>query len=187
MKKFLTLLIILFVSAAAIKTYATEYDSLYEAAQPFHTKLYNDIDPYEDEDMIRYAWSPYPLFRTSAFLYFKDYKIEPGYYSLTPRNLSGKDYVLFKQGGKVQFIIPVAKKEPTPMNFYEANTPKIRQTKWQKFASGVRKKFYDTAKDSMRSTPPSSLVNVEADSKYIVLILYYGKDKYTVLFRRTPY
>lgn len=151
MKKILTILLLII----GLNAYAnSDYDALYEAAEPFQSKLYNDIDPFEDQDMIMYAWSPYPLFRTSANLYFKDMKIEPGYYSLTPRELGGKYYVLFKQAGKVQFIIPAAKKEATPLNFYEANTPKMKQTKWQKFASGVRKKFYDTAKSSMRSTPP---------------------------------
>ncbi len=184
MKKFLLCLILLI----GMGVYADEdYDMLYDSAQPFQSKLYNGIDPFEDEDMIKYAWSPYPLFRTAADLYFKDYKIEPGYYSLTPRKLSGEYYVLFKQNGKVQFIIPAVKKEATPMNFYNANTPKIKQTKWQKFTAGVKKKFYDTAKDSMRSTPPNSLVNIDYNSKYIILTLYYGEDKFTLLFRRTPY
>ncbi|MCD7878619.1 MAG: hypothetical protein LUG16_01645 [Candidatus Gastranaerophilales bacterium] len=164
-----------------------DYDSLYESAEPFKSRLYNDVDPFQDEDMIKYAWSPYPLFRTSAYLYFKDSTIEPGYYSLTPRTFNGSDYILFKQNGKVQFVIPSAKTEATPLNFYEANTPKIKQTKWQKFASNVKKKFYDTAQDSMRSTPPSSMLNVEADVKYIILVLYYGEKKYTAVFKRTPY
>ena len=187
MKKIVVWLIfILFLNI--LPTFADDdLDALYEAAEPFSSKLYNDIDPFEDEDSIKYAWSPYPLFRTSAYLYFKDFKIEPGYYILTPRTLQGKDYVLFKQSGKVKFIIPAAKKEPTPLNFYDANTPKMKLTKWQKFTSGVRKKFYDTAKDSMRSTPPSCLVNVDAEVKYIILTLYYGEDKYTVLFKRSQY
>lgn len=164
-----------------------DYDSLYDAAMPFPSRLYNDVDPFEDEDNIRYAWSPYPLFRTSAFLYFKDYTIEPGYYSIVPRVLQGNDYVFFKQGGKVKFIIPVAKKERTPVNFYEANLPKVHQTKWQKFTSGVKKKFYNAAKDSMRVSPPNSLVKVDVEVKYITLTLYYGEDKHILLFRRSPY
>lgn len=187
MRKIFLLLFIFFT--LVINAFSADFDcdSLYDAAEPFGSKLYNDIDPFEDEDSIKYAWSPYPLFRTSAFLYFKDYTIEPGYYSLTPRKLQGKDYVFFKQGGKVVFIIPVAKKERTPLNFYDANIPKIQQTKMQKFAASVRKKFYDTAKDSRRITPPSSLVNVDVEIKYIIITLYYGDDKYTLLFRRTPY
>ena len=164
-----------------------DYDYLYENAQPFTSKLYNDIDPFQDEDTIKYSWSPYPLFRTSTDLFFKDFKIEPGYYLLTPRCLSGKDYILFKQNGKVAFIIPAVKKEDTPLNFYDANVPKMKLTKWQKFTLDVRKKFYDTAKDSGKSTPPNSLVNVDVQVKYIVLTLYYGEYKYTALFKRSPY
>ena len=179
----LTLITMLFTSFA----YAQDYDSMYDNAQPFGTKLYNDIDPYEDEDAIKYAYSPYPLFRTSATLYFKDSVIEPGYYSLTPRKLKDKDYLLFKQGGKVRFIIPVVKKEATPINFYEANTPKIKLTPTQKIAKSVKTKFYKIAKDSMKTEPPKSLVNVVVEVKYIVIQLYYGPDKYTAIFRRTPY
>lgn len=187
MKKFLIFLYLFLLLSVNVYASDMDYDALYNAAMPFESKLYNDIDPFEDEDSIRYAWSPYPLFRTSAFLYFKDYTIEPGYYSIVPRTLKGKDYIFFKQNGKVQFIIPVAKKEKTPLNFYEANTPKIKKTKWQKITSAVKEKFYNAAKDSMRATPPSSLVNVEVEVKYIVLTLYYGENKYIALFRRSPY
>lgn len=176
-------LIIIFTST----TYAENLDALYDAAEPFKSKLYNNIDPFEDEDNIKYSWSPYPLFRTSAELFFKDEKIEPGYYLLTPRKLKEKYYVLFKQNGKVEHIIPVAKIEQTPLNFYNANTPQIKKTAWQKFTSAVRKKFYDTAKDSGRSTPPSSLVDVAVEVKYIIINFYYGESKYVVLFKRSPY
>lgn len=187
MKK-LILTIIICILISGLNCFAeSDYDSLYEKAEPFKSKLYNDIDPFQDEDIIRYSWSPYPLFRTSADLYFKDITIPPGYYLLTPRHLGEKDYILFKQNGKVAYIIPVVKKEATPLNFYAPNTPQIKKTPWQKFASGVRKKFYDTARDSGRSTPPSSLVNVEVEIKYIILTLYYGDDKYTALFKRSPY
>lgn len=186
MKKiFLLIFICLFTANAALCD--IDYDSLYESAEPFKSRLYNDIDPFQDEDTIKYSWSPYPLFRTSADLYFKECKIEPGYYLLTPRTLGGKDYVLFKQNGKVVHIVPVAKKEQTPVNFYSANTPPRKLTKWQKFSTAVRKKFYDTAKDSGRVTPPSSMVNVDVEIKYIVMVLYYGEDKYTLLFKRSPY
>ncbi|MBQ4123494.1 hypothetical protein IJD44_07250 [bacterium] len=185
MKKTLIAFIALFVFIS--NAYAENYDALYDAAEPFQSKLYNDIDPFEDQDNIIYAWSPYPLFRTSAELYFKDYKIDPGYYLLTPRELGGKDYVLFKQNGKVAFVIPVAKKEATPLNFYNANTPEIKKTKWQKFTAKIKKKFYDTAKDSGRSTPPNSMVNVTVEVKYIIINFYYGENKYVLLFKRSPY
>ncbi len=187
MKKFFLYFFLILMLTFSGKAFAENYDDLYNAAEPFPSKLYNDIDPFEDEDSIKYAWCPYPLFRTSAYLYFKDFIIEPGYYTITPRKLKDNYYVLFKQSGKVKFIIPVAKKENTPLNFYDANTPKVKLTKWQKFTNGVRTKFYNAAKDSMRATPPSSLVNVDVEVTYIILTLYYGDDKYTVLFKRSPY
>jgi hypothetical protein len=185
MKKFLVIFLSLFL--IQLNAFADEYDDLYNSAQIFPSKLYNDIDPYENEDAIKYAYSPYPLFRTSAYLYFKDYTIDPGYYILTPRTLQGKDYLFFKQNGKVQFIIPVAKKEQTPLNFYDANVPKMKLTKFQKISQNIKTKFYEKAQNSMKSPPPSSLVNVDVDVKYIILTLYYGEDKYVVLFKRTPY
>ena len=187
MKKNLFLIIFFIFSALPVYSSDLDLDTLYESAEPFSSKLYNDIDPYQDEDTIRYAWSPYPLFRTSAELYFKNIKIEPGYYLLTPRTLKEKDYVLFKQNGKVEHIIPVVKKEATPLNFYNANTPQIKKTKWQKFTQAIRKKFYFTSKDSGRSTPPSSLINIDVETKYIIMNFYYGENKYIVLFKRSPY
>ena len=185
MKKFILTLLIIFSSMICYAD--SNYDSLYDNAEMFPSKLYNGIDPFQDEDTIKYAWSPYPLFRTSAEMYFKDIMIPPGYYLLTPRTLGGKDYLLFKENGKVSYIIPIVKKEATPLNFYEANTPQMKKTPWQKFSSTVRTKFYNTAKDSLRVDPPKSLVNVEVEIKYIVITLYYGENKYTVLFKRSPY
>ena len=187
MKKLIMLLTFFVFSVSSVFASDMDYDALYDAAQPFESRLYHDIDPFQDEDSIRYSWSPYPLFRTSAELYFKDYKIEPGYYLLTPRTLKDKDYILFKQNGKVAFIIPVVKKEKTPINFYEANTPPVKKTAWQKFSGAVRKKFYDSAKDSGRSTPPSSVVKVDVEVKYVILTFYYGENKYIALFKRSPY
>ena len=55
------------------------------------------------------------------------------------------------------------------------------------FYQKVKKKFYDWAQDSGRSTPPNSLVNIDVEIKYIIMALYYGDDKYIVLFKRSPY
>ena len=166
---------------------ADAFDALYKKAEPFKGALYNDIDPFEDEDMIKYAYSPYPLFRTSAYLYFKDKKIPCGYYSITPRTLQGADYILFKQYGKVKFIIPAAKKELTPPNFYKAAIPQRKKTRWQKFSEAVRNKFYKLSKNSQKIPPPKSYIQTELNDTYIIVYVYYGMDKYTVIFKRTPY
>ena len=185
MKNLLIVLSILLFSSPVFAQ--IDYDVLYDHAEHFPSKLYNNIDPFQDEDTIKYTWSPYPLFRTSTDLHFKDITIPVGYYLLTPRNLGGKDYIFFKENGRVSYIIPVAKKEKTPINFYEANTPQIKKTKWQKFTAKIKKKFYDTAKDSGRSTPPNSMVNVTVEVKYIIINFYYGENKYVLLFKRSPY
>ena len=72
MKKIFVLLTILIFSSTAFAS-DLDYDALYDAAFPFESRLFNDIDPFENEDSIKYAYSPYPLFRTSAYLYFKDF------------------------------------------------------------------------------------------------------------------
>lgn len=181
------LIILIFILGNLNFAFAEDYEKLYEGAKPFGTKLYNDIDPFEDEDSLKYAYSPYPLFRTSAYLYFKDMTIEPGYYTVTPRKLKGEYYVLFKQGGKVRFIIPSAKKEMTPINFYKANIPEMKKTKWQKFTGAVSNKFYTTCIKSQKVPPPKSYIKVDTDIKFIVVTVYYGDDKYTLIFKRTPY
>ena len=186
MKKLLIIFILhfLFCMSALSKD---DYDNLYENAKPFESRLYNDIDPFEDEDYLKYAYNPYPLFRTSVYLYFKDYTIAPGYYSLIARKLKGEYYMFFKQGGKVKFIIPVVKKEMTPINFYNADIPQRKKTKWQKFATGVSNKFYQMSVRSQKMPPPKSFIKVESADNYIIVYLYYGEDKFTALFKRTQY
>ena len=66
MKRLFLLVLVLFFSLGSVYASDMDYDVLYEAAQPFESKLYHDIDPFQDEDNIKYYWSPYPLFRTSA-------------------------------------------------------------------------------------------------------------------------
>ncbi len=56
-----------------------DWEELYENSQPFASKLMHNIDPYEDEDNFKYAYTPYPLFRTSVVLYYKKTKIDSGY------------------------------------------------------------------------------------------------------------
>ena len=41
---------------------ATDYLKLYEKTNKVDFSFYNNIDPYQDEDNFRYAYSPYPLF-----------------------------------------------------------------------------------------------------------------------------
>ena len=62
-------------------------------------KYMHNIDPGEYQDTMYSTWSPYPLFRLTAPLFFKTIAIEPGYYLLTPREHDGAWYILFKEAG----------------------------------------------------------------------------------------
>ncbi len=180
---FLAFLSIQAVSSAS----AVDYDLLYYQAQPCDVKLMHGIDPYQEEEYSKYAWSPYPLFRTSSYMYFKSIEIPPGYYLLTPRNFKGKDYVLFKSAGKVQFIIPVVKIDTIPLDFYQKQMPVPRLTKGQKFRKSIKDKFYSLFKDSKKIPPPSSFVEVVQEGRYIVLKFYYENNCYYLAFRKSKY
>ncbi len=92
-------------------------------------KYVHNIDPGEYQDTMYSTWSPYPLFRLTAPLFFKSITIEPGYYLLTPREHKDNWYILFKQAGKVKYIIPCYKKEIVPYDFYKNNLPQVKMTK----------------------------------------------------------
>ena len=89
MKKIFLVILSLFLFSQVTCFAEIDWEALYENSQPFGTKLMHDIDPYEDEDNFKYAYSPYPLFRTSVVLYYKNMKIDSGYYQLTPRKMNG--------------------------------------------------------------------------------------------------
>ena len=67
-----------------------DYEVLYAQAQEADFKFMHDIDPFQDEDNFKYAWSPYLLFRSSSNFTFKSSTIPAGYYLLTPREKNGK-------------------------------------------------------------------------------------------------
>ena len=109
MKKVISIIVLCMF---ALPSFAeTDWDTLYNESKPFETKLMHNIDPFQDEDNLKYSYSPYPLFRTSCYLFYRNMRIDPGYYQLTPRKMKGQYYVFFKTNGKVKFIIPVVKRD----------------------------------------------------------------------------
>ncbi len=182
MRKIFYILILITINITSFAT-ATDYIKLYEQTNKVDFTFYNNIDPYQDEDNFRYAYSPYPLFRTSTDLYFKDTMVPHGYYILTPRHYKNRDIVLFKVSGKVSYIIPAIKKEPVPFGFYEKNIPKVKKTKWQKFHDGFFEKMNNFFKSSRKVTPPSAFITAERyEHKYLLVKLYYAEDIYVMLF-----
>lgn len=180
-------LIVICLSPLCIAYADIDYDELYNNANSTPPKLMHNIDPFQDEDYLKYAWSPYPLFRTSSTLYFRDLTISPGYYTLAPRKLKGTDYIFFKELGKVSFIIPVAKKEMTPVGFYEKYVPTPKLTKWGKIRKDLGDTILKHARNSKRIPPPKSYIEATDVGRYFLIKLYYGDDCFWLLFRRIKY
>ena len=161
-----------------------DYEILYAQAQEADFKFMHNIDPYQDEDNYQYAWSPYLLFRSSSDFSFKSSTIPAGYYLLTPRKHNDKYWILFKQQGRVQFIIPVLNTEIVPPDFYKTKVPKPKKSGWRKLGDGIGQVFYTVFKSSKKQNPPSSFIEFERyEGNHFLMKYYYGKTVYITLFR----
>ena len=117
-------------------------------------------------------------------MYFKDIIIEPGYYLLTPREHKGSWYILFKEQGKVKYIIPVYNREIVPFGFYDENLPKAKLTPSQKF----HVKFLDFVGKYVRSSqrkpaPDTFLETTDLDNNFISIVIYWGDYRYYMVLR----
>ncbi|MBQ2645416.1 hypothetical protein IJG14_07605 [bacterium] len=164
-----------------------DWIELYENSNPFESKLMNNIDPFQDEDTIKYAYSPYPLFRTSVYLYYKNITIPSGYYQLTPRKMNGNYYIFFKTNGRVAFIIPVIKREIVPENFYKKYMPEPKRTLGQNIAKNWKRFWSRIFKGSGKQPPPNSFVELNIHETCYVLKLYYKNHCYYTVYKKVPY
>lgn len=147
-------------------------------------KYVHNIDPGEYQDTMYSTWSPYPLFRLTAPLFFKSIAIEPGYYLLTPREHKGAWYILFKEAGKVKYIVPCYKKEMVPIDFYKNNLPQIKLTMPQlireKALKFVGKKFKSSKR---KPIPDTYLETSDLDNNFVSIIVYWGNYRYYFVLR----
>lgn len=147
-------------------------------------KYVHDIDPGEYQDTMYSTWSPYPLFRLTAPLYFKTIAIQPGYYLLTPREHDGAWFILFKEAGRVKYIVPCYKKEMVPMNFYKNNLPQIKLTKTQLIREKALKFIGKTFKSSKRKPIPDTYLEAsDLDNNFVSIIVYWGNYRYYFVLR----
>ena len=165
----------------------TDWDTLYDESKPFESKLMNSIDPFQDEDTVKYAYTPYPLFRTSVYLYYRNMTIPSGYYQLTPRKMNGKYYVFFKTNGKVKYIIPVVKRELIASTFYKKYMPDPKLTAGQTVAKNWRHFWSRIFKGSGKQPPPPSYVELLNLDTCFVLKLYYKDHCYFTVYKKVPY
>lgn len=186
-QKFILFLMLILIAAPSIA--ATDFATLYENTQVPDFELVHNLDPYQNEDYQKYAYAPYPLFRLSSDIYFKNQTVPAGYYILTPRNMKGRDYVFFKEAGKVKYIIPVVKKELVPVDFYHNNLPTPKYTKWQKFQKNFSEKFYTVFRNSSKKAPApqSYIVTENVENNLYLIMLYYGEAKYYMVFQANKY
>ena len=147
-------------------------------------KYVHDIDPGEYQDTMYSTWSPYPLFRLTAPLFFKTVKIDPGYYLLTPREHDGAWYMLFKEAGKVKYIVPCYKKEMVPMDFYQNHLPQVKMTKTQQIREKALKLVGKNVKSSKRQPIPDTYLEAEdRDNNFVSIIVYWGNYRYYFVLR----
>lgn len=163
-----------------------KYNKIYEELEPANFEYIFGIDPYQAEDYTKYMFSPYPLFRMGVQFGFKGVAIDPGYYLLTPRKKDGKTYMLFKEQGRVKYLIPVYNVDLVPPTFYDQYMPERKRSRWRKICDGtmsfIGRKF---PKKTQRMPAPKAYIEVnDIDRIYWQVILYYGEQKYYMLFEQ---
>ena len=147
-------------------------------------KYMHNIDPGEYQDTMYSTWSPYPLFRLTTPLFFTSIAIEPGYYLLTPREHEGSWYILFKQQGKVKYIIPCYQKEIVPVDFYKNHLPQIKMTKIQLIREKTLKFVGKRFKSSKREPIPDTYLEAsDLENNFISIIVYWGNYRYYFVLR----
>ena len=184
MKRFILILVLIFLSAKAALCMDFDYQKAYRDLDMPDFKYVHNIDPGQYFECKKYTWSPYPLFRLNSPLFFKKITIEPGYYILTPREQKGKNYMLFKESGLVKYIVPVYKKDFVPEFFYDEHLPKAKLSFGQKF----QVKSYDLigkmCPAAKRKPIPQTYLEVtDLDNNFISVVVYWQEFRYYMILR----
>ena len=161
------------------------FDEIYEQLEEPDFDYIFGIDPHQTDEYTKYMYSPYPLFRSGVNIVFKSKTIPPGYYLLTPREKNGKTYVLFKENGRISYVIPVYKEDVVLETFYEEKFPQPKPTTYEKVRNKTMN-FIGTkwGKKNQRTPIPKAYVEFNDAGVYWDMILYYGMKKYHLLFKK---
>ncbi len=165
---------------------AVDFEKIYNELEGADFEYIFGIDPYQAEEYTKYMFSPYPLMRTGVNFIFKDTIIPPGYYLLTPRKYKGRSYVLFKEEGRVKYVIPCYNVDITTEEFYDQYIEKPKKTKWQKFKTKVADTVGTMFPEKTQRKPiPKSYMEInDIDGEFFQVILYYGTGKYFLIFKQ---
>lgn len=188
MKKLLLKILITlsFITVSQTVFAETDFQKIYEELAPADFEYIFGIDPYQAEEYTQYMFSPYPLLRTGVNFIFKDTVIPPGFYLLTPRKYHGQTYILFKEQGRVKYMIPCYKTDFTTPETYDEYIAKPKISKWQK----VKNATSDTVgslfpKKTRRKPIPKAYMEInDIDGEFYQVILYYDTGKYYLVFKQ---
>lgn len=161
------------------------FEEIYEQLEEAPFDYIFGIDPYQADEYTKYIYSPYPLFRSGVNLIFKTKVIPPGYYLLTPRTKDSQTYILFKENGKISYVIPAYKIEDVYEGFYEEKL----QHEQLDLKNKAKKGFFDFigtkwGKRNKRTPIPQAYIEFNDAGIYWDMILYYGDKKYYLLFKK---
>jgi len=151
-----------------------DYDQAYRDLKPVNVEFIHEEDPDEYYDTQKLYFSPYPLIRLTQTLYFLDKKIEPGFYLLTPREYNGERCVLFKQAGKIKYVVPIFEHGIVNTEIEYRKPPK----KWWQ----VRDRYTFQTQYYERKIHAFDISDV-----YYEIDLYYRADLSKLLLKKNPY
>ncbi|MCQ2958147.1 MAG: hypothetical protein MJ180_04500 [Candidatus Gastranaerophilales bacterium] len=151
-----------------------DYTKAFNDLKPVNVEFIHDEDPDEYYDTQKIHFSPYPLIRLTQTLYFLDKKIEPGFYLMTPREYNDQKCVLFKQGGKIKYVVPIFAHRVVVPELEYRKPPK----KWWQ----IRDRYTFQTQYYERKIRAFDVYN-----EYYEIDLYYKAGLSKMIFKKHPY
>ena len=92
--------------------------------------------------------------------------------------------MLFKEAGKIKYIVPCYKKEMVPMDFYKNHLPQVKMTKPQL----IREKFLNMVGKNVKSSkrqpiPDTYLEADDLNNNFVSIIVYWCNYRYYFVLR----
>ena len=151
-----------------------DYEKIYKDLKEIKVEFIHDEDPDEYYETQKIHFSPYPLIRLTQRLYYLNKVIEPGFYLLTPREYGGQRCVLFKQTGKIKYIVPIFDHKTIIPELEYQKPPK----KWYQ----IRDRYTFQTQYYERKVRAFDVY-----SEYYEIDLYYQAGLSKMLFKKNPY
>lgn len=175
----------IFADGSIVNVDNTNYQEIYDSLEEADFEYIFGLDPNQNDEYTRYMYSPYPLFRSGVDIVFKSKTIKSGYYLLTPREKNGKTWVLFKENGRVSFVIPVYKEEVISPDFYKDKLPHEVLNLYEKTKKGTMNFIGKTwGRKNQRTPIPQAYIEFDDIGEFWDMKLYYGLKKYCLLFKK---